>query len=121
MHLQVLRQAGHVELVLDRPERRNALSGALLSELTHAVTGLASDRAVRSLIITGASPAFCAGLDLREVEQAGAALDNTPLAALPARTLAETKALFRRLREVRGDETELRRLNALLSRDDMVL
>lgn len=77
--LQVRRAAQHLELVLNRPECRNALSRTLLAELTTALRAAAADRDVRSVILTGAPPAFCAGLDLREVPPVGAAGDNAPL------------------------------------------
>lgn len=56
-----------LELTLNRPERRNALSRDLIAELTAALHAARSDENVRAVILTGAPPAFCAGLDLREV------------------------------------------------------
>lgn len=56
-----------LELTLNRPEARNALSRALIAELTATLERADADPAVRSVIVTGAPPAFCAGLDLREV------------------------------------------------------
>jgi methylglutaconyl-CoA hydratase len=53
-------------LTLNRPERRNALTIELLSELNAAIK-IASDQAQeRVLILRGAGAAFCTGLDLRE-------------------------------------------------------
>lgn len=54
-------------LTLNRPEKRNALSRALVAEMTAALRAIAADDAVRSVILTGAPPAFSAGLDLKEV------------------------------------------------------
>jgi methylglutaconyl-CoA hydratase len=54
-------------LVLNRPTARNALSRALIAELTERLRHADADAAVHSVILTGAAPAFCAGLDLREV------------------------------------------------------
>lgn len=53
-------------LRLDRPEKRNALSGAMLVELGRAAAQ-ACTAGVRALVITGSGPAFCAGADLAEV------------------------------------------------------
>ena len=50
-------------VVLDRPERRNSLSDALLTELAGAFTELRDDAAVRVVIVTGAPPVFSAGAD----------------------------------------------------------
>ncbi len=58
---------GVLELTLNRPAARNALSRALIVALTQALQRADGDAAVRSVILTGAAPAFCAGLDLREV------------------------------------------------------
>jgi methylglutaconyl-CoA hydratase len=60
---------GALELTLNRPAARNALSRSLIAALTDACAAADTDGAVRSVIITGAPPAFCAGLDLREVGQ----------------------------------------------------
>jgi enoyl-CoA hydratase len=58
---------GVATVTLNRPEARNALSRELLQELA-AVMGECDRRDdVRVVVITGADPAFCAGLDLREL------------------------------------------------------
>ena len=54
-------------LTLNRPEQRNALNSALRAALTDALAQLDADPAVRVLVLTGADPAFCAGVDLKEV------------------------------------------------------
>src|SRR5690606_18305882 len=59
-------------LTLDRPAVRNALSRALREELRAALADAEADDAVRSVVITGAGEAFCAGLDLRELEATAA-------------------------------------------------
>jgi enoyl-CoA hydratase/carnithine racemase len=54
-------------ITLNRPEVRNAISGALLLALARAVGDAEASDDVDVIIITGADPAFCAGADLREV------------------------------------------------------
>jgi methylglutaconyl-CoA hydratase len=54
-------------LTLNRPERRNALSRALIAELSAAFRRAADDPAARCVILTGHGPAFCAGMDLDEL------------------------------------------------------
>jgi methylglutaconyl-CoA hydratase len=55
-------------LTLNRPEKRNAISRGLIDAL-HAAVGAAIERAsVRVIVITGAGPAFCAGMDLTELQ-----------------------------------------------------
>jgi enoyl-CoA hydratase len=52
-------------ITLNRPEARNAISGQLQSELDDAITTLDGRDDVACLVLTGADPAFCAGVDLR--------------------------------------------------------
>lgn len=56
-------------LTLSRPEVKNALNRALIDELREQLTKAAAEDAVRALVLTGAGDAFCAGLDLGELEQ----------------------------------------------------
>ena len=53
-------------VVLDRPERRNAMNVDLLSGLYDALDALRGDSTCRVIVLTGAGPGFCAGLDLTE-------------------------------------------------------
>ncbi|MBI3463771.1 MAG: enoyl-CoA hydratase/isomerase family protein [Planctomycetes bacterium] len=54
-------------IILNRPEKRNALSRALLAELDQALGDLHLERRVRAVVLTGSGPAFCAGMDLGEM------------------------------------------------------
>ena len=54
-------------IILNRPDKRNALSRALLAELDQALGDLHLERRVRAVIITGAGTAFCGGMDLAEM------------------------------------------------------
>jgi len=53
-------------ITLDRPEARNALSTPLLQALAQALERADRDDGVRAVVLTGADPAFCAGVDLKE-------------------------------------------------------
>jgi methylglutaconyl-CoA hydratase len=53
-------------LTLNRPERRNALTIELMTELTTAIENANADVKQRILILRGAGKAFCTGLDLQE-------------------------------------------------------
>lgn len=61
-------------VTLNRPEARNALSSALQEEAATALSGADADEDVDVVILTGADPAFCAGLDLRELGDSGSKL-----------------------------------------------
>src|SRR4051812_19502729 len=53
---------------LNRPEKMNALSRAMLDELTEAFSSIERERDVRAVVLTGAtSRAFCAGTDIEEL------------------------------------------------------
>ncbi len=51
-------------ITLNRPEQRNALSGALRAEFKDFVENRLDG--VNAVVVTGAGPAFCAGMDLKE-------------------------------------------------------
>jgi enoyl-CoA hydratase len=52
---------------LDAPEVRNAISQAMAVDIEAAVTQCGTDPACKVLVITGTDPAFCAGVDLRDI------------------------------------------------------
>ncbi|MEM7274826.1 MAG: enoyl-CoA hydratase/isomerase family protein [Actinomycetota bacterium] len=54
------------EVVLNRPERRNALTGPLASTLADLLERLGADETVTVVLLRGAGDAFCSGLDLKE-------------------------------------------------------
>lgn len=54
-------------IILNRPDKRNALSRALLRELQQSFDDLHREKRVRAVIITGGGSAFCAGMDLNEM------------------------------------------------------
>lgn len=56
-------------LTLNRPAQFNALSSAMLAALQNELDIVANDRSVRVLVIAGNGRAFCAGHDLREMQQ----------------------------------------------------
>jgi enoyl-CoA hydratase len=58
-------------LTLNRPQRRNAVNGALADALRSALQRAEADAAVRVAVLTGAGDVFCAGADLREFAENG--------------------------------------------------
>jgi methylglutaconyl-CoA hydratase len=55
---------GVARLTLNRPEKHNALSGAMCDEIAAAAAQLGADEGVRVVVLTGAGASFCAGGDL---------------------------------------------------------
>ena len=53
-------------ITLNRPERMNTISSAMLDELTRTLVSVNENPDVRVVILTGTGRAFCAGLDLNE-------------------------------------------------------
>ncbi|AIR99004.1 enoyl-CoA hydratase family protein [Streptomyces glaucescens] len=60
------RARGIETLTLDSPQHRNALSAALVGELTGALTDCGTDDAVRAVVLTHTGTTFSAGADLRD-------------------------------------------------------
>ena len=85
---------GVATLTLDRPETHNALSGAMIAELTLACVELAGDAAVRAVVLTGAGKSFCAGGDLGWMRAQMAADRKT--------RMAEARKLARMLQALNG-------------------
>lgn len=68
----ILRKQGSLGVVvLSRPARLNAFTGAMLIELRSVLEDLTSDAGVRAIMLTGAGGAFCAGQDLSERDPRG--------------------------------------------------
>jgi enoyl-CoA hydratase/carnithine racemase len=59
-------------LVLNRPEKRNALNGELISELGAAIESAAGDADVRVLVLRGEGPMFSSGMDLNDLRDLSA-------------------------------------------------
>ncbi len=89
--LQIQTEAGVHTIVLNRPEKRNALTPQLMDDLTHALEAAADNARCRVVILTGAGSAFCAGLDLEHLR-----------AMLPGGDPNETKAA-QELRDYQAD------------------
>lgn len=64
MNIQVLNQAGFARIQLNRPEKLNALSPELLTELIDVCGDIRSDKTIRVVGVEGAGKCFSAGADL---------------------------------------------------------
>lgn len=63
-YLQFSRDGQVLLMTLNRPEKRNAINGAMHAELTAAFRELDQDEESRVVVLTGAGPSFCAGGDI---------------------------------------------------------
>ena len=75
-------------LTFNRPQSRNALSSALRTAFFAALRDAQADDDVDVVIVTGADPVFCAGLDLKELG------DNTQLPDISPKWPAMTKPVI---------------------------
>ena len=60
---------------LNRPEVRNALNSQILRAIPEVIASLEENPEVDVLVLTGTDPAFCAGLDLRELGDTGGTIE----------------------------------------------
>jgi enoyl-CoA hydratase/carnithine racemase len=56
--------AGVAHVLLNRPEKKNALDGDMFEGLRAAARELSEDRSVRAVVLSGAGDSFCSGIDL---------------------------------------------------------
>lgn len=66
--LLIDRRDGFAVLTLNRPEALNALSQPLVAALAAGLDALEAEEGVRGLIVTGKGRAFCAGMDIKELQ-----------------------------------------------------
>src|SRR6266850_1779226 len=66
---------GIATVTMNRPDQRNAMNTAMLAGLRAAFDDLDARRDVRVVLVRGAGPAFCAGMDLKEMESRAGARD----------------------------------------------
>jgi methylglutaconyl-CoA hydratase len=87
---------GVARIILNRPEKRNALNGELIAALKDALRRVNSDDQVRAVVLSGAGADFCSGADLAALQRIAAASVEENLE--DARALMELFVLIRELR-----------------------
>jgi len=85
---------GIARLTLDRPEKRNALNGALVEALRDALVETAENERVRVVLLSGAGRDFCSGADLEELRETAEMGPDASLA--DARRMGEMFLAMRR-------------------------
>ena len=80
-------------LTLNRPERRNALTIELLTELAAEIEAASTDTQQRVLILRGAGAAFCTGLDLKEAADPKKAHATAEMVAKTLIILSQTRLI----------------------------
>lgn len=90
------RHEGIATLVMNRPDRLNALNNELASALNDALGRIAEDESIRVVVITGAGRAFCAGGDLSLIgkgRQTGATQELEPLLRAGMQAVLKMRAM----------------------------
>ena len=72
-NVQVRKDGPSGTIVLNRPDRRNALSREIVTMLIQALDDLHNERSVRAVILTGSGDTFCSGTDLHQLQETAAA------------------------------------------------
>ena len=83
-HLHARVEDGVAILTMNRPERRNALSGEMLAGLSLALNESETATDVGCIVLTGAGGAFCAGGDVKGMDE-GNRSRKTPPASIDVR------------------------------------
>ncbi len=78
--LQISIQDHVAEVLLNRPEKHNALDMQMFDDLAAAGARLAAERSVRAVVLSGAGENFCAGIDLSIFSDPGDAIDPASMA-----------------------------------------
>ena len=75
----LIQEAGGVmELRINRPEKKNAITGAMYGALTAALRDAGARSAVRAVLVAGAGDIFCAGNDIKDFLAMSGGLDGVP-------------------------------------------
>jgi len=78
--LQITIDGYVAEVLLNRPEKHNAVDMAMFDELGRIATRLAAETSVRAVVLSGAGENFCAGIDTGIFGEADAAIDSASMA-----------------------------------------
>lgn len=94
MNFQVATLDGVARILIDRPEKHNAMTVEMWRTLAEICAELGADRGLRAVVISGAGASFCAGADISALSEADATMKavvaaaEQALRALPMLTIA---------------------------------
>jgi len=67
--IKVERVENYVSIRLNRPEKRNAMSATMLTEIDAALGEVEQDKNIRAILLSGEGKDFCSGIDLGQVDR----------------------------------------------------
>jgi enoyl-CoA hydratase/carnithine racemase len=76
--VEVTRDAAVLRITLARPEKKNALTGAMYEMLTQALSETAREAGVRAVLLAGSGGSFCAGNDIADFASVAGDFRNAP-------------------------------------------
>ena len=85
---------GILKLTMNRPDRRNALNDAMLNSLHEELTKAENDTSIRTIVLTGAGNAFCAGGDVKDMADGTKNNMSTQEKATDLRYVMETSRIL---------------------------
>src|SRR3546814_12317008 len=93
MSIDLAIEGGVATVTINRPEAKNAITIDMREQLWTAFENLSENDDVRAVILTGAGDAFCAGMDVKEMGDAGVAWSMAKIRRLHhiARAIAALK------------------------------
>ena len=83
-HVSIQRTGTSLELTLNRPDKKNAITGDMYRAMAFAILSAEADRQVRSIVFSGNGNAFCSGNDLQDFLSAPLSDDAPVLTFLKA-------------------------------------
>jgi enoyl-CoA hydratase/carnithine racemase len=78
-HVAIATRGSCLEIHLNRPDKKNAITGAMYAAMADAMTAAASAPAVRSILFAGNGASFCSGNDLQDFLSAPPKDQNSPV------------------------------------------
>ena len=82
--LQLRREGGWLHVTFQRPEKRNAMSLAMVNAMIAAFAGAEKDPGVRGVVLRGAGGHFCSGGDIADMQRAASAASDDGSDAIAA-------------------------------------
>ena len=77
-HVDVSRHGAVVQLALNRPEKKNALTGAMYERMIEAIRAADADEATAAIVFSGCPGTFTAGNDIGDFLQAAGGIERSP-------------------------------------------
>src|SRR3546814_4194845 len=95
MSIDLAIEGGVATVTINRPEAKNAITIDMREQLWTAFENLSENDDVRAVILTGAGDAFCAGMDVKEMGDAGVAWSMAKIRRRSEEHTSELQSLMR--------------------------